>query len=209
MKKFLTLVIVLLPLFSFAKFYKAKLVYKNGNTENIEVKLPIIVTAKKVVIKRNGKSEKIKADLLSYLDVTLNNGKDHYYFKRGVYTQFKNNGEHKSLKKETWSLVEEVFENMIISAAGFKYSVKKYRGEEKLIVTYNEFSQGYYLSKPKENLLVSIEPNMGVTLKKMVERAQGYLFPECPNFSEKIERGKIKRGEHIEQIVAMYQECSK
>lgn len=154
MKNILLTLLLLFPLLISAKSYKGTIYYKNDNRAvNLEIQMPIKVDAKKLKVKINGKSESIDASTLSYLDIYLNDGTKKITFKRGKVSHFKKNGEiRKRQNVDVWSMLTDVRENIIVSAAGLMYDVKKKKNEEYILIIFNPISQGFYLSKANSDI---------------------------------------------------------
>ncbi|WHT39781.1 hypothetical protein QNH98_03615 [Myroides sp. mNGS23_01] len=126
-KLLLTLLLLFFPLLIAAKSYKGTVYYKNDNRAvQLEIEMPLKVNAKKLKVRINGKKESLDASTLAYMDIYINNGQKKISFKRGKISHFKKNGEiRKRQNVDVWSMITDVRENIIVSAAGLMYDVKK------------------------------------------------------------------------------------
>lgn len=211
MKNTLVLFILLLPFFLHAKSYKGTIYYKNDNRAvNVEIQLPIAVNAKKLKVVINGQKQKIDANQLAYFDVYLNNGKDKYAFKRGQISHYKKKGGvRKGQNMYVWSMIDDVREHIMSSAAGLQYAVKKRKGKEYILIVFNPWTQGHYLSKPDSDILVATHPLFGESFEMKVANAKDLLFPECENIMEHYAtlKKETKQRDHASVVMDAYEAC--
>ncbi|WP_158960864.1 hypothetical protein [Myroides fluvii] len=211
MKNILLTLLLLFPLLISAKSYKGTIYYKNDNRAvNLEIQMPIKVDAKKLKVKINGKSESIDASTLSYLDIYLNDGTKKITFKRGKVSHFKKNGEiRKRQNVDVWSMLTDVRENIIVSAAGLMYDVKKKKNEEYILIIFNPISQGFYLSKANSDILVNTDPYFDESFESKLGGAKDLLFPECENIMELFAEAQKseKKSNRLEVLIKTYENC--
>lgn len=202
---------LLLPFFLFAKSYKGTIYYKGDNRAvNLEIEMPFKVNAKQLKVKINGKKEKIDASTLAYMDIYINNGQKKIVFKRGKISHFKKNGEiRKRQNVDVWSMITDVRENIIISAPGLMYDVKKQKGEEYILIIFDPTTQGYYLSKPDSDILVNTDPYFDESFESKIGGAKELLFPECEDIMERFAEAqkKKKKSERLHVLLETYESC--
>ena len=211
MKNILLTLLLLVPLFLSAKSYKGTIYYKKDNRAvDLEIQMPLKVNAKKVKVKINGQKQSIDASTLSYMDIYINDGTKKITFKRGTISHFKKNGEiRKRQNVDVWSMLTDVRENIIVSAAGLMYDVKKKNKEEFLLVIFNPVTQGYYLSKANSDILVNTDPYLDESFESKIGGAQSLLFPECENIMELFEEAqkKEKKSDRLQVLINTYETC--
>lgn len=211
MKNILLTLLLLFPLLISAKSYKGTIYYKKDNRAvNLEIQMPIKVDAKKLKVKINGKSESIDASTLSYLDIYLNDGTKKITFKRGKISHFKKNGEiRKRQNVDVWSMITDVRENIIVSAAGLMYDVKKKKKEEYILIIFNPISQGFYLSKANSDILVNTDPYLDESFESKLGGAKDLLFPECENIMELFAEAQKneKKSNRLDVLIKTYENC--
>ncbi|MDM1045607.1 hypothetical protein HX004_12580 [Myroides sp. 1354] len=211
MKNILLTLLLLIPLFLSAKSYKGTIYYKKDNRAvNLEIQMPLKVNAKKLKVKINGKSESIDASTLSYMDIYINDGTKKITFKRGKISHFKKNGEiRKRQNVDVWSMITDVRENIIVSAAGLMYDVKKKKKEEYILIIFDPISQGFYLSKANSDILVNTDPYLDESFESKLGGAKSLLFPECENIMELFEEAQKneKKSNRLEVLIKTYENC--
>lgn len=215
MKNFLLFMLFLMPLGVFAKFHDGKVVYKSGKTIDLQIKFPLKTTSKKLSVSINGKKQKLEADKIAYIVVSLNDGKNNFVFKRGRDSRFDKEGNISNRKKTgVWTLILTAYENIIVSETAESYVVKKSRTkdkEERMIAVFNSQSTsrfGTLLSKPDDDLVFFFLDVRKNFLKKSIEKSQNYLFSKCANFAEKIDYENLESGLFVHEIAKLYDECS-
>jgi hypothetical protein len=213
MKKFIFLLFLVLPLCLFAKFYDGKVIYKNGETANVQIEFPVKTTSKQLVIKIDDKKTVLNADDVSFFSVFLNNGNDTFVFKRGKDSKFDKEGNLITKKKAgLWTLLIKVYDDIIVSETAHKYDIKKEKNVDKLIAFFDKNGAGYYgylLTKPDEDFVFYFMNINKSVLVKSIERSQKHLFSKCPNFSENIDYKKLEKGDFVMEIAKLYDECVK
>jgi|SRR5690554_786534 len=215
MKKILLLFIFLMPLALFAKFYDGKVIYKSGETVDLQINFPLKTTSKKLSVLMNGKKQKLDADKIAYIVVFLNNGKNNFVFKRGKDSRFDKEG-NISTKKKTgiWTLIIKAYDHIIISETAQSYIVKKSKTKDKaetMIAVFDAQSTsrfGTLLSKPDDDLVFFFLDVRKNFLKKSIERSQDYLFSKCANFAETIDYDSLESGNFIHEIAEIYNKCT-
>lgn len=211
MKNSLLVVLLILPLFLSAKSFKGTVYYKN-NPKGVEVEInfPLNVMSKKLKVKVNGQNQTIEADKLSNLVLHLNEGETDITFKRGTVSRYNPDGSvRKSELRNVWSMISDSRENIVASSAGVEYNVKKRKGKENIVVVYDPWTQGYYLSKPDSDILVTIEPMLGEKFENKVGNAKHILFPECENVMELYAEAikNAKKRDRVKVIMDTYENC--
>lgn len=206
----------LMPLGVFAKFYDGKVIYKNGETVDLQINFPLKTTSKKLSVSINGKKQKIDADKIAYIVVSLNNGENNFVFKRGRDSRFDKEGNISTKRKKgVWTLIDKAYENIIVSETAQSYVIKKSKTkdkEERMIAVFDAQSTsrfGTLLSKPDDDLVFFFLDVRKNFLKKSIERSQDYLFSKCPNFSETIDYKNLEVGNFVHEIAKLYNECTK
>ncbi|MGS4347040.1 hypothetical protein ACKUSY_15920 [Myroides odoratus] len=211
MKTTLLTLFLLLPLLIFAKSYKGTIYYKGDNRAvNLEIEMPIKVNAKKLKVKMNGQKQSIDASTLAYMDIYINNGTKKVTFKRGKISHFKKSGEiRKRQNVDVWSMVSEVRDRIIISAAGMMYDVKKKKGEEYILIIFDPITQGLYLSKPDSDILVATDPHFDESFESKVGGAKELLFPECEDIMDRYAEAQKseKKINRVYVLVDAYEAC--
>ena len=211
MKNIVLTLLLFLPLMLSAKSYKGTIYYKKDNKAvDIEISMPIYVDAKKLKVKINGQKQSIDASMLSYMDIYLNNGGTKITLKRGKISHFKKTGEiRKRQNVDVWSMITDSRENLVVSAAGLLYDVKKKKGEEYILVVYNPISQGYYLSKHDSDILVNTDPYFDESFESKIGGAKSLLFPECENIMELFEDAQKneKKSNRLQVLINTYEAC--
>lgn len=209
-KNILILLFFFLPLVVFSKFYNGKVVYRNSETIDLEIKFPVKTEAKNLTVKINGEVKKIIADEIDYFVVFLNGGKSSFIFKRGKVGWFDKEGGIKPDNKGRFTLVKKVYNNLIVSETAIYYEVKKRKGEENMIAVFNrdsELTYGNFLFKPKDDLFFVVYNTQKRALKKSFERNLDYLFSDCPGFAEMVDYDELERGNYVNEIAILYDEC--
>lgn len=206
--------LILVLLFSFvcnAKSYKGTIYYKKDNKAvDVEIQMPIAVNAKKLKVIINGQKEKIDANTLAYFSLYLNDGEETVTFKRGKISHYKKNGNvRKAQNINVWSLITDRREHLVSSAAGLQYAIKKSKDKEYVLIVFNPWTQGLYLSKPDSDVLVATQPFIGETFESKVGGAKDLLFPECENLMERFAEAKKadKNAHEITLLMDLYETC--
>jgi len=210
-KLLLTLLLLLFPLLIAAKSYKGTVYYKNDNRAvQLEIEMPLKVNAKKLKVRINGKKESLDASTLAYMDIYINNGQKKISFKRGKISHFKKNGEiRKRQNVDVWSMITDVRENIIVSAAGLMYDVKKKKGEEYILIIFDPISQGFYLSKQNSDILVNTDPYFDESFESKIGGAKELLFPECENIMDLFAEAQKseKKSNRLQVLLDTYEAC--
>jgi|SRR5690554_5043835 len=216
MKKLLLFFIFLMPLALFAKFYDGKVIYKSGETVDLQINFPLNPRSKKLTVKIDGKTQKLDPNEIAYFTVSIDNGNSTFVFRRIEIWGFDKNGkmsEHNFFGiTKGWAMVDKVYKNMIVYDLGDKYGIKKVRGKERMVVAYwvGMGSNSNLIGKPDEDItFVLFDTSTDGAFKKGLERAEKYLFDKCPNFSEKFNIKEMNRKEIIAyQIAEFYDKCA-
>jgi len=210
-KLLLTLLLLFFPLLIAAKSYKGTVYYKNDNRAvQLEIEMPLKVNAKKLKVRINGKKESLDASTLAYMDIYINNGQKKISFKRGKISHFKKNGEiRKRQNVDVWSMITDVRENIIVSAAGLMYDVKKKKGEEYILIIFDPISQGFYLSKQNSDILVNTDPYFDESFESKIGGAKELLFPECENIMDLFAEAQKseKKSNRLQVLLDTYEAC--
>ncbi|WP_353117567.1 hypothetical protein [Myroides odoratus] len=210
-KLLLTLLLLFFPLLIAAKSYKGTVYYKNDNRAvQLEIEMPLKVNAKKLKVRINGKKESLDASTLAYMDIYINNGQKKISFKRGKISHFKKNGEiRKRQNVDVWSMITDVRENIIVSAAGLMYDVKKKKGEEYILIIFDPISQGFYLSKQNSDILVNTDPYFDESFESKIGGAKELLFPECENIMDLFAEAQKseKKSNRLQVLLDTYETC--
>jgi len=210
-KLLLTLLLLFFPLLIAAKSYKGTVYYKNDNRAvQLEIEMPLKVNAKKLKVQINGKKESLDASTLAYMDIYINNGQKKISFKRGKISHFKKNGEiRKRQNVDVWSMITDVRENIIVSAAGLMYDVKKKKGEEYILIIFDPISQGFYLSKHNSDILVNTDPYFDESFESKIGGAKELLFPECENIMDLFAEAQKseKKSNRLQVLLDTYEAC--
>jgi|26BtaG_2_1085354.scaffolds.fasta_scaffold00098_20 hypothetical protein len=210
MKKLIVLFYLFVPFLLFAKFYNGEIIYNNGSSKSIQIALPISATKQSITVKINDKKESIKIAEIKYLIVSLNDNQNKYLFKRGNVSRVNKAGEIITKEKtHLLSLVDEAYEDIIVSCDALQYIVKKIKGKETLIAVYHGGIGGYVLSAPDDDRLLFFM-NHPKALRVSISRSEAYLFSKCPGFSESINYKELnRRGSFVHEIAEKYNHCIK
>ncbi|MCS4239757.1 hypothetical protein M2306_001860 [Myroides gitamensis] len=211
MKNFLLTFLLLFPLLISAKSYKGTVYYKNDNRAvHLEIEMPLKVNAKKLKVRIDGQKQSLDASTLAYMDIYINDGQKKISFRRGKVSHFKKNGEiRKRQNVDVWSMITDVNENIIVSAAGLMYDVKKKKGEEYILIIFDPLSQGFYLSKHNSDILVNTDPYLDESFESKIGGAKELLFPECENIMELYAEAQKseKKSNRLHVLLETYKTC--